>query len=63
LGAALVAGTLGFAVNDSGVVVPAVMMLLVVPIAIEAAATHRVPAAGAAARLGAVPTQQAPESG
>ncbi|HSP36327.1 MAG TPA: hypothetical protein VLR26_01070 [Frankiaceae bacterium] len=41
LGAALVAGTLGFAVNDSGVVVPAVMMLLVVPIAIEAAAGHR----------------------
>jgi hypothetical protein len=41
LGAALVAGLLGFAVNDSGVVVPAVMMLLIVPIAVEAAARHR----------------------
>ena len=43
LGAALVTGLLGFAVNDSGVVVPAVMMLLVVPIAVEAAARHRNP--------------------
>jgi hypothetical protein len=43
LGAAVVTGTLGFAVNDSGVVVPAVMMLLVVPIAVEAATRHRKP--------------------
>jgi hypothetical protein len=41
LGAALVAGTLGFAVNDSGVVVPAVMLLIVVPVAIEAADRYR----------------------
>jgi hypothetical protein len=41
LGAAVVTGTVGFAVNDSGVVVPAVMMLLVVPLAIEAASRYR----------------------
>jgi hypothetical protein len=54
LGAALVAGALGFAVNDSGVVVPAVMMLLVVPIAVEAAARHRRPTSSNA-RGGGVP--------
>lgn len=41
LAASLITGLLGFAVNDSGVVVPAVMMLLVVPVAVEAAAAHR----------------------
>jgi hypothetical protein len=45
LGAALLTGTIGFAVNDSGVVVPAVMLLIVVPAAIEAAAPYRSPAA------------------
>ena len=36
-------GTIGFAVNDSGVVVPAVMLLIVVPAAIEAASDFRSP--------------------
>jgi hypothetical protein len=43
--ACLIAGTIGFAVNDSGVVVPAVMLLIAVPAAIEAAARHRTAAA------------------
>jgi hypothetical protein len=41
LGATILAGALGFAVNDSGVVIPAVMMLLVVPAAVEVAARFR----------------------
>jgi hypothetical protein len=44
LGATILAGALGFAVNDSGVVIPAVMMLLVVPVAVEVAARFRKPA-------------------
>lgn len=44
--AALVTGALGFAVNDSGVVVPAVMMLLVVPATIEVAARYRASPSG-----------------
>jgi hypothetical protein len=43
LGATILAGALGFAVNDSGVVIPAVMMLLVVPAAVEVAARFRNP--------------------
>ena len=43
LGATILAGALGFAVNDSGVVIPAVMMLLVVPAAVEVAERFREP--------------------
>ncbi len=52
--AALVAGTIGFAVNDSGVVVPAVMLLIVVPAAIEAASDFR-SQPGEASGTGGVP--------
>ncbi|MDQ1630938.1 MAG: hypothetical protein QOC80_910 [Frankiaceae bacterium] len=60
LGATILAGALGFVVNDSGVVIPAVMMLLVVPAAVETAARHRSPSAVAPALSDAVSTRSAP---
>ncbi len=59
LGATILAGALGFLLNDSGIVIPAVMMLLVVPAAVEVASHFRQPGPDAEGDdLDGVPSQR-----